>query len=239
MKRNMLASLMAAAALTLGCSDSGPLSVNSAEATELKTVDQRISYIFGLSVADQFKRGEIELDIDALALALKDAKEGKEPRLSQEEIQMAMRAFQDRQMAKQQESVRVVAEANQKEGLEFLAANKAKDGVVETASGLQYKVIEAGSGKQPTAQDTVTVHYRGTLIDGTELDSSYKRNEPVSFPLNGVIKGWTEGLQLMKEGAKYELYIPSNLAYGPGGSGGAIGPNATLIFEVELIKVGS
>lgn len=238
MKRNFLISLSAVALFTLGCSDGAELSVNPTEANELKTVDQRVSYIFGLSVAEQFQRGGIDLDVDALALALRDMKDGKEPRLTQEEIQLAMRAFQDRQAAQQQESMKMVADANMKEGAEFLEANKAKDGVVVTASGLQYKEVQAGTGKQPVAEDTVTVHYRGTLIDGTEFDSSYARNEPATFPLQAVIKGWTEGLQLMKEGGKAELYIPADLAYGPGGTQGAIGPNATLIFEVELLKVG-
>ncbi len=122
-------------------------------------------------------------------------------------------------------------------GQEFLKENAKKEGVKTTASGLQYKVVKEGDGKSPKATDTVKVHYRGTLIDGTEFDSSYKRNEPIEFPLNGVIKGWTEGLQLMKEGSKYILYIPSNLGYGARGAGGVIPPDATLIFEVELLKV--
>jgi FKBP-type peptidyl-prolyl cis-trans isomerase len=126
---------------------------------------------------------------------------------------------------------------NMKKGATFLAENKKKDGVKVTESGLQYKVLEEGTGKTPKATDTVKVHYRGTTINGREFDSSYRRGEPIEFPLNGVIKGWTEGLQLMKEGSKYELYIPSNLAYGSRGAGGAIGPNETLIFQVELIEV--
>lgn len=242
MKRNLLAGLTAAAVLTLGCSDNGPLSVNTAQAEDLSTVDQRISYILGLSMGEQFKRGGVDLDIDAFVLALKDIEAGAEPRLSEDEVQMAMRALQDRQAAEQaklQEGAKVVAEANQKEGEAFLAQNKSKDGVVVTDSGLQYKVLTAGSGKKPAASDNVTVHYRGTLIDGTEFDSSYSRNEPATFPVQGVIRGWVEALQLMKEGAKWELYIPADLAYGPGGTSGDIGPNATLIFEVELLKVGS
>ena len=127
------------------------------------------------------------------------------------------------------------AESNK--GEKFLAENKTKEGVITTASGLQYKVLTEGSGKSPTATDTVVCHYRGTLLDGTEFDSSYKRGEPAEFPLNRVIPGWTEGVQLMKEGAKYQFFIPSNLAYGPRGAGGVIGPDATLIFEVELIKI--
>ena len=129
------------------------------------------------------------------------------------------------------------AEKNQKEGAAFLAANAKKADVKTTPSGLQYLVIKEGAGKQPTATDAVTVHYRGTLLDGTEFDSSYKRNQPATFPLNQVIKGWTEGVQLMKEGAKYRFFIPSELGYGQRGAGGLIGPNATLIFEVELISV--
>ena len=134
-------------------------------------------------------------------------------------------------MAKQQ------GEKNKKEGEIFLETNKKKEGVQTLPSGLQYKVLKAGAGKKPTATDTVTVHYRGTLIDGKEFDSSYRRGKPATFPVNGVIPGWTEALQLMEEGAKWELFIPSNLAYGERSAGGDIGPNATLIFEVELISI--
>jgi len=130
-----------------------------------------------------------------------------------------------------------LADKNQKEGEVFLAENKKKKGVITLPSGLQYQVIKEGTGKIPKATDTVTTHYRGTLIDGTEFDSSYKRGEPASFPVNGVIKGWTEALQLMKVGSKWQLFIPSNLAYGPQGAGQAIGPNATLIFEIELLSI--
>jgi FKBP-type peptidyl-prolyl cis-trans isomerase FklB len=130
-----------------------------------------------------------------------------------------------------------LADKNQKEGEVFLAENKKKKGVVTLPSGLQYHVITAGTGKIPKATDTVTTHYRGTLIDGTEFDSSYKRGEPASFPVNGVIKGWTEALQLMKVGSKWQLFIPSNLAYGPQGAGQVIGPSATLIFEIELLSI--
>jgi FKBP-type peptidyl-prolyl cis-trans isomerase FklB len=129
------------------------------------------------------------------------------------------------------------ADKNQKEGEVFLAENKKKKGVVTLPSGLQYRVITAGTGKIPKVTDTVTTHYRGTLIDGTEFDSSYKRGEPASFPVNGVVKGWTEALQLMKVGSKWQLFIPSNLAYGPQGAGQVIGPNATLIFEIELLSI--
>ena len=133
--------------------------------------------------------------------------------------------------------VSLMAESALEKGEKFLAENKTKEGVKTTPSGLQYKVLKEGSGKSPTATDTVVCHYRGTLLDGTEFDSSYKRGEPAEFPLNHVIPGWTEGVQLMKEGAKYQFFIPSNLAYGSRGAGGVIGPDATLIFEVELIKI--
>jgi FKBP-type peptidyl-prolyl cis-trans isomerase FkpA len=131
----------------------------------------------------------------------------------------------------------VMAESPLEKGQKFLAKNRNEDGVKTTASGLQYKVLKEGSGKHPSASDTVVCHYRGTLLDGTEFDSSYKRGEPAEFPLNRVIPGWTEGVQLMKEGSKYRFFIPSDLAYGENGAGGLIGPNETLIFEVELIKI--
>jgi FKBP-type peptidyl-prolyl cis-trans isomerase FklB len=130
-----------------------------------------------------------------------------------------------------------LSEKNKKEGEEYLAENKKKEGIITTQSGLQYKVLKKGTGKIPKSTDTVTVNYRGTLIDGTEFDSSYRRGQPASFKVNGVIRGWTEALQLMKEGAKWQLYIPSNLAYGERGAGRNIGPNSTLIFEVELISI--
>jgi FKBP-type peptidyl-prolyl cis-trans isomerase FklB len=140
-------------------------------------------------------------------------------------------------MEKQAERTKQLAEKNKKEGEAFLAANKTKEGIKTLPSGLQYKVIKEGTGKTPTAEDTVVTNYRGTLTDGTEFDSSYKRGQPATFPVKGVIPGWTEALQLMKEGSKWELFIPSNLAYGEQGAGGVIGPNAALIFEIELISV--
>jgi len=140
-------------------------------------------------------------------------------------------------MTKQEEETKKLGEKNRKEGEAFLAANKKKEGVKTLASGLQYKVIKPGTGKKPKSTDTVTTHYRGTLIDGTEFDSSYNRGQPATFPVHGVIPGWTEALQLMEEGAKWQLFIPSKLGYGERGAGQAIGPNATLIFEVELVSV--
>jgi FKBP-type peptidyl-prolyl cis-trans isomerase FklB len=152
-------------------------------------------------------------------------------------VQQVMQDFQKKMMAKQMAAREEGLGKNKAEGEKFLADNKKKEGIKTTASGLQYKVITAGTGKTPKATDTVKTHYRGTLINGTEFDSSYKRGEPAEFPVNGVIKGWTEALQLMKEGAKWQLFIPSELAYGERGAGRDIGPNSTLIFDIELISV--
>ena len=162
---------------------------------------------------------------------VKDAIAGK-PQLTTYQVRQTLAAFEKDMTQK----VQAMAQKNVGEGDKFLAENKKKDGVKATSSGLQYKVISEGNGPQPKESDAVTVNYRGTLIDGTEFDSSYKRGEPATFPVNRVIKGWTEALQLMKPGGKYKLFIPANLAYGPGGAGGDIGPNATLIFEVELLS---
>ena len=157
--------------------------------------------------------------------------------LSDKEAQEVMMTFQKEQMAKLNENARKLGEKNKKEGETFLAENKKKPGVVTLPSGLQYKILKEGTGRNPKATDTVVTHYRGTLLDGKEFDSSYKRGEPATFPLNGVIRGWTEALQLMKPGAKWQLFIPPQLAYGERGAGQDIGPNATLIFEVELIAI--
>jgi len=235
-KRQLMAGLALSTLALFGCNDKGGDAAVSGDSPELKTLDQRLSYAIGLDLAARFKQDEIEIDTRALSLALADVQAGKEPRLNEEERRAAIQAFQDKQRAKQAEAFAVVADANKKEGEEFLAANAEKEGVVTLPSGLQYKVITNGDGPKPTKEDTVSVHYRGTLIDGTEFDSSYKRGQPVSFPVTGVIPGWTEALQLMPEGSKWELFIPSQLAYGPGGTSGQIGPNETLIFEVELLE---
>lgn len=207
------------------------------EKTALKTEKDKISYSIGLNIGGNLKRDAIEIDVEALSKGIKDALTGGKPLMTEKEVQETMTAFQKTMIAKQQEKMKSVGDKNKKEGEAFLAENKKKEGVKTTASGLQYKVIKEGTGKTPKSTDTVTVNYRGALIDGTEFDSSYKRNEPTSFPVNGVIPGWTEALQLMKTGSKYQLFIPSNLAYGERGAGGQIGPNATLIFEVELLSI--
>ena len=204
-------------------------------ATTLDTLDERFSYVMGMRIGTQMRMQNEELqsiDVDILVQALQDAFNEQELLLTDQEAQQVLTEFQQQMQAKADEA----SAANLKEGEEFLAANAEQEGVVVLDSGLQYKVVEAGSGEKPAATDRVTVHYRGRLIDGTEFDSSYSRNQPATFALNQVIPGWTEGVQLMAEGAKYEFYIPPDLAYGTNGSPPVIGPNSTLIFEVELIK---
>ncbi|MBR9912175.1 MAG: FKBP-type peptidyl-prolyl cis-trans isomerase [Gammaproteobacteria bacterium] len=205
-------------------------------AAEMTTLTERVSYVLGYNIGQNFKQDQVDIDIKVFAQALADVEAGKEPKLTQEEMQMAMRSLQELMQAKRNQAMQVVSEANQKEGQAFLQANAKKAGVVTTASGLQYKVLTKGTGPKPTAANQVTVHYSGKLLDGTEFDSSYSRGEPATFGVTQVIPGWTEALQLMSEGAKWEVYIPSNLAYGPGGAGGDIGPNATLVFEIELLS---
>jgi len=204
---------------------------------ELKSEKDKVSYSIGLEIGSSFKKQAMDIDTDALAAGIKDALSGSKPILTENEVKEVMTAFQKGMAAKQAEKMKGLAEKNSKEGEAFLAENKKKEGVKTTDSGLQYKVITPGNGPMPKDTDTVSVNYRGTLIDGTEFDSSYKRGEAVSFPVNGVIKGWTEALQLMKVGSKWQLFIPSNIAYGERGAGGQIGPNATLIFEVELLSI--
>ena len=210
---------------------------NAEEKMVLKSDKDKVSYSIGVNIGQSLKRDGVDVNTDAFAKGLKDALSGSKPLMTDNERQQTMEAFSKELRAKQEKKASAASAENKKEGEAFLAANKKKAGVKTTPSGLQYKVIKEGTGKKPSATSTVTVHYRGTLIDGTEFDSSYKRNEPTTFPLNGVIAGWTEGLQLMKEGAKYQFFIPSNLAYGDRGAPPQIGPGATLIFEVELLKV--
>ena len=203
----------------------------------LKTDKDKVSYSIGLDIGTNFKRQSVDLDQKALAAGIADGLSGGKPLLTEDEVRKVLAQFQQQMAAKAQQVAQQLADKNQREGEVFLAENKKKKGVVTLPSGLQYQVITAGTGKIPKATDTVTTHYRGTLIDGTEFDSSYTRGEPASFPVTGVIKGWTEALQLMKVGSKWQLVIPSNLAYGPQGAGQAIGPNATLIFEIELLSI--
>jgi FKBP-type peptidyl-prolyl cis-trans isomerase FklB len=211
--------------------------VNAQETLVLKTQKDKVSYIIGMDIGRNFNRQSIDIDPDILVKGMKDALSGANALLSEQEIRETMAVFQKEMMARQEELSKKLGEKNKKEGDVFLAENKKKDGVKTLPSGLQYKVVKAGTGKKPKLTDTVTTHYRGTLIDGTEFDSSYRRGQPATFPVNGVIPGWTEALQLMEEGAKWELFIPSNLAYGERGAGRDIGPHATLIFDIELITI--
>ncbi len=206
------------------------------KAETLKTEVEKVSYIIGTQIARNFKTQEIKVNLDSLMMGLKDALEGKQLALSQEEMQQVFTRFQQQMRAKQAAKQAKEAAANLATGTAYLEANKAKEGVKVLPSGLQYKVIKEGTGNTPTADDKVKTHYRGTLINGTEFDSSYKRNKPAEFPVKGVIKGWTEALQLMKVGGKWELYIPANLAYGQRGRPN-IPANSTLIFEIELLEV--
>jgi FKBP-type peptidyl-prolyl cis-trans isomerase FklB len=211
--------------------------VGAQEKPVLKNEKEKVSYIIGVNIGTNFKNQAVDVDPDILAQGLKDGISGAKPLLTPQEVQEVMGSFEKEMMAKQEERKKTIGAKNQKEGEEFLAENKKKEGIQTLPSGMQYKVIKAGSGKKPTLTDTVTTHYRGTLIDGKEFDSSYRRGKPATFPVNGVIRGWTEALQLMEEGAKWQLFIPSSLAYGERGAGQMIGPHATLIFEVELISI--
>jgi FKBP-type peptidyl-prolyl cis-trans isomerase len=208
----------------------------SAQEMALKTEVDKVSYIIGTQIARDFKSKDIEVNLEPLMWGLKDVLGDKELAMSQEEMQKVFTDFQQQLRAKLAAKAAKEATEHLAKGTAFLDQNKTKDGVKVLPSGLQYKIITEGAGATPTATDKVRTHYRGTLIDGTEFDSSYKRNQPAEFPVNGVIKGWTEALMLMKEGAKWQLYIPANLAYREPGRPG-IPPNSTLIFEVELLEV--
>jgi FKBP-type peptidyl-prolyl cis-trans isomerase len=204
---------------------------------ELKTTKDKVSYAIGLNIGNSLRAQAVDVDLEVLERGIEDAQGGKKPLLSEQEARDVMQSFQKEMQVKQQERSKVAGEKNKTEGEAFLAANKSKPGVLTLPSGLQYSIITEGTGAKPKATDTVTTHYRGTLIDGTEFDSSYGRGQPASFRVNGVIKGWTEALHLMPVGSKWKLFIPSALAYGERGSGPTIGPNATLVFEVELIAI--
>ncbi|XPS89750.1 Mip: outer membrane protein MIP (peptidyl-proly cis-trans isomerase, FKBP-type) [Desulfosarcina variabilis str. Montpellier] len=204
---------------------------------DLTSTRDKISYSIGTRIGNDFSRQQLDINPDILIQGIKDAMAGDEMLMTEAQIQDVLRKFQQEQMAAQQAQMKVIGEKNAKEGAAFLAENAKKDGVVTLPSGLQYKILTKGKGKNPTPTDTVTVNYRGTLIDGREFDSSYKRGQPATFSVNGVIPGWTEALQLMKAGAKWQLFIPGELAYGERGAGQTIGPNATLIFDVELISI--
>lgn len=228
----MILRVMVAALFVLAAGSAG-----AQEKPVLKDGKEKISYIIGMEIGGNFKKQSIDIDPDTLARGIKDGLSGAKPLLSEQEAREVMTTFEKEMRSRQEAAQQAAGEKNKKEGEVFLAENKKKEGVKTLPSGLQYRVIKAGTGKKPAATDTVTTHYRGTLINGTEFDSSYKRGKPASFPVNGVIPGWTEALQLMEEGAKWQLFIPSNLAYAERGAGRVIGPHSTLIFEVELISI--
>jgi FKBP-type peptidyl-prolyl cis-trans isomerase len=208
--------------------------------TESKAADKKddaqlvkdVSYAVGMNIGNNWKRQDVNFDVDQVAQGIKDVLADKTPRLTEKQAEDAVTAYQEKLREQQQQQ----GAKNKTEGAAFLAENAKKPGVKTTASGLQYQVIKEGTGKQPKATDTVSVHYTGTLINGKKFDSSYDRGEPAEFPVNGVIKGWTEALQMMKEGGKWKLFIPSDLAYGENSPPG-IPPNSVLIFDVELLKV--
>ena len=202
------------------------------KSTPLKDSKDKVSYSIGLNIGLNLKKQNVSINPDTFVLGLKDALAGK-PQMTEEQVKETMTAFEKEMIDKQ----KATGVKNGADGEKFLAENKKKEGVKTTASGLQYKVVKEGTGAQPKEKDTVMANYRGTLIDGTEFDSSYTRGQPATFPVSGVIKGWTEALQMMKVGSKYQLFIPANLAYGERAIGPDIGPNSTLIFEVELLDV--
>ena len=217
-----------------GCT---PEEASSASELKLDTPKNRISYTIGVNIGQDFKSQNMDVDPDLLLMGLKDTLSGKELQLTEEEMVQEIQNFQQEMQAKMAAEMEVKAAENKASGEAFLAENAKQEGVVVTESGLQYKIIEPGQGDSPGPADVATVHYRGTLIDGTQFDSSYDRGQPASFPVGGVIAGWSEALQLMKPGAKWQLFIPAELAYGERGAGQDIGPNSTLLFDVELISV--
>jgi FKBP-type peptidyl-prolyl cis-trans isomerase FklB len=203
----------------------------------LKTDKDKQSYAIGLNVGKSLHRDQVDVDPNILLRGIRDALADSKPLMTDDEIKATMTALQADVRKKQEVKMQLAAETNKKEGDAFLAQNKNQDGVVTLPSGLQYKILKEGDGPKPAATDSVVCNYRGTLLNNTEFDSSYKRGQPATLRVNGVIKGWTEALQLMPVGSKWQLFIPPDLAYGARGAGGPIGPNATLIFEIELLSI--
>ena len=227
--RNTLATAVAVAAL------SSPIAAFAID--KLTTEREKVSYMVGMDLSKGLMQIKDEIDLAIVVQALETSLKGGATLMTDAEQQTVRQAFIQKMTAAQQAQQKVAADKNKKDGEAFLAANKNKPGVKTTASGLQYEVIKEGTGKKPAATDQVKVHYTGTLIDGTKFDSSVDRGEPATFALNGVIPGWTEALQLMPVGSKYKIVVPSSLGYGEKGTPGPIGPNATLVFEVELLEI--
>ena len=243
MKKYALPLALAAVVTLQACNqqsgDSAAPAPSAPAAAQLDTTEQRLSYGIAYTLGQRMKADEVPMDVDAFAAGLRDALTGADPLLTEEEIGAEMQAYQEQAAAEQQAAQAALAEANEAAAVAFLAENATREGVVVTDSGLQYEIIEAGDGPIPGPDDTVEVHYSGTLIDGTEFDSSYTRGETVTFGVGQVIPGWTEALQLMPVGSKWKLVIPPELGYGAGGAGQVIGPNAALVFDVELISIPS
>lgn len=231
MKKLYMASALVTLALTFAnCSSKDTVS-------SLKNDDQKISYMIGLDMGAYLKNLGITIDRAALDQGIEDTLMARKQLMTKDEVSKLKEDFGRKMQAQQMSKAKVAGDKNAKEGAEFLAKNKTEKGVITTASGLQYTIIKAGAGPKPKSTDMVSVNYRGTTLDGKEFDSSYKRGQPATFPLTGVIPGWTEALQLMNVGTKAKLFIPSNLAYGERAAGPDIGPNSTLIFEIELLEI--
>ena len=232
-----ISALAGAMLLTTGCSTNNKeTAAASVSITEQSPTEQKVGYSLGYMMAEGNKESVADLNIDTFEKGFRDGFEGNKSALTKEQMEKVLTDYQKAQEEKYVKDMEAKTVENKTKGAAFLAENAKKEGVKQTASGLQYKVLTAGTGKSPKATDVVQVNYEGKLLDGTVFDSSYERGEPVEFPLNQVIAGWTEGVQLMKEGGKYEFYIPSDLAYGEAGNQG-IDPNSTLVFVVELLKV--
>ncbi len=231
------ATVLASAGVTMSQDDAKKEDPATAKAAAPASTPQNTGYAIGTFFARQIKQAGFKVDSAEVAKGFSDVMEGKEPKFTEEQIQQIMQAAQAESSKNRDAESAGAADKNKKEGADFLAKNGKEEGVVTTKSGLQYKVMQKGDGAKPAATDTVKVHYHGTLLDGKVFDSSVKRGEPISFPLDGVIKGWTEGVQLMSVGSKFKFFIPSDLAYGDRGAGGDIGPGATLMFEVELLAI--
>ena len=207
--------------------------------TPQMTDKEKLSYTLGVNTGKNLQQQSIDIDPNQFTKGMKDALSGTKPALTDEEMLQVIMALQKDMQEKQTAKMQVVAEENKKKGEAFLAENKKKEGIKTLPSGLQYKIIKNGKGKSPKVTDTVTANYKGTSIDGNEFDSSYKRGEPATFALKGVIPGWVEALKMMKVGSQWQIFVPANLAYGERGASPVIGPNETLIFDIELLKIGS
>lgn len=232
MKSSYLLALVLLAPLA-GCFDKA----EEPATTKLDTVEAKASYSFGVDFASRLQQQHIVLETESLIQGIRDGSSGAETKLTEEEMGLARTEFLQKLREEMVAKQAAEAEANLAAGAAFLAENARKEGIVTTASGLQYQIIEPGTGATPTLDDTVSTHYRGTVIDGREFDSSYTRGTPATFPVKGVIKGWTEALQLMKVGAKWKLFIPADLAYGPTARSEIITANSTLIFDIELLEI--